>query len=84
MTYRQTVAIMTAILRAQNPALDGDSAVLAAIAIVRGGMGEGELVHALAVIARGGDGCTPLGILQDVDFAFALRGAAVAYTGSIQ
>jgi hypothetical protein len=82
MTDRQIIAILTAVLRAENPTLDGDAAVLAAIAIARGGMGEAELLDALGVIlpatrkswAEGGSPAAE--ILRDVDYALAIRGAA--------
>jgi hypothetical protein len=85
MTNRQIIAILTAILRAKDTSLDGDAAVISAIALARGGMGEAELVDALAMIVivttksftEGGDPGAE--IVRDVDFALALRGAAACW-----
>jgi hypothetical protein len=77
------VAILTAVILTQHPELDGDAGVLQAIALVRGGMGERELVEAIeAVIIRGwespGEGwLRPAAeeILVNVDFVMAMRAA---------
>jgi hypothetical protein len=50
---RHLVAILTAILRAQMPELDGDAAVLQAVAMARGGMGEREVTGALDIVCWG-------------------------------
>ena len=78
----QTIAILTAIRRAQDHSLDGDVAVLDAIAIARRGMGEAELLDSIAVIVRDGTRspssgavCSATEILRDVDFALAVSGA---------
>ena len=77
MTERQQIAILTAIQRAQN--LDEDVSVLAAIAIVRGGMGEAELLDAIATIlplSRMPQAQAAVNVLHDVDYVLALQGAA--------
>jgi hypothetical protein len=75
------VAILTAVIRTLLPELDGDAAVLQAIALARGGMGEKELVEAMEAVIRGwqapaGEGwLRPVAeeILADVDFAMGVR-----------
>jgi hypothetical protein len=74
---RQVVAILTAILRAQHPAMDADEAVLAAIAQARFGLSDAELAAALVAVLPW---APPSEILTDVNFAMDLRdvmGAAV-------
>jgi hypothetical protein len=78
MNDRQQIAILTAVLRAQDPTLDGDTAVMAALGMVRGGMGERELIEAVATICPSTQEpqqriSTAMEILRDVDFALALR-----------
>jgi hypothetical protein len=81
MSERHIIAILTAILRAQRPDLDGDAAVLQAITIARDGIGEAWLAEALDTIL-GGDRRewnllpTWAEILRDVDFALGMREAA--------
>lgn len=59
------VTILTGLLRAQAPELDGDAAVLQAIALARGGMGESEVAGALDIICWGRS-LTPAEIRHDV------------------
>lgn len=81
MSRRHVVAILTAILRAQDPSIEGDTAVLQAIAIERAGMPEAQLLAALTLIVlvtrksftRSSDPGTE--ILRDVDYTLALQGA---------
>lgn len=82
MSERHVVAILTALIRAQNPRLDGDAAVLQAMAMARGGMGESELTAALEMALQAwewpGEGYLRPGaeeVLQDVDFALGVREA---------
>jgi hypothetical protein len=65
MKERHMVTILTALLRAQTPELDGDAAVFQALAIARGGMGESELTDALEIVCWGRS-LTPGGIRCDV------------------
>jgi hypothetical protein len=77
---RHLVAMLTAVIRVFLPQLDGDAAVLQAIALARGGMGEKELTEAIETVLRGwqspGEGWLRPAvedILTDVDFAMGVR-----------
>jgi hypothetical protein len=80
MSHRHLIAILTAIVRAQKPELEGDAAVMQAIEWARDGAGEAELVAAIETIL-GGDRRewdllpTRADILRDVDYVLAMRAA---------
>jgi hypothetical protein len=53
MKERHLVTILTALLRAKTPELDGDAAVFQAVSMARGGMGESEVTAALDIVCWG-------------------------------
>ena len=76
MTQRQLVAILAALLRAQNPHLDPDAAVIIAISIAGGvGLTEHDLEHILNAIL-GGARIATAELLADVDRVLAMRAAS--------
>jgi hypothetical protein len=70
MSERHLIAILAALVRVRQPELEVEVAILQAIALARGGMGESELVDALEVICWG-RGLTPAYVLFDVDEVLA-------------
>ena len=67
------VCILTAILRAQQPEIDGDAAVMVAIKMSRSGIGETELADAIDTVLGGLPPSSE--IMHDVDYALAVRAA---------